>query len=261
MSGAAATRACPPHNRVATGVGETVVTHPTAATETRPSLSVSCRLVLLKPRRRHRLEASHARKPSLPPFFLARRMRPWRTLPSAPMLLQNSVMTWRRGHRHVGVSVTDKRVLQAGVCWPRSARSGREPPSSTGACAGRVQGRASLGGRERGAPPGSGSQAVLCVRLAASARRECPAAGCGARSVPWGFRNHYSGVDSRSAPRLAAQTRWQAHASGRPRPTTCSPSEKPARVCLRPSAGRASRGRAFSHSPASAARWPSPGTG
>ena len=29
----------------------------------------------------------------MPPFFFARRMRPWRTFPSAPMLLQNSVIT------------------------------------------------------------------------------------------------------------------------------------------------------------------------
>ena len=37
--------------------------------------------------------APHARKPSLPPFFFASRIKPWRTLPSAPMFLQNSVIT------------------------------------------------------------------------------------------------------------------------------------------------------------------------
>ena len=35
----------------------------------------------------------YARKPSLPPFCLAVRMRFWRTLPSAPISLQKSVMT------------------------------------------------------------------------------------------------------------------------------------------------------------------------
>ena len=42
---------------------------------------------------RPRARFAHARKPSLPPLFLAVRMRFWRTLPSAPISLQKSVIT------------------------------------------------------------------------------------------------------------------------------------------------------------------------
>ena len=36
----------------------------------------------------------YAKNPSLPPLFFAVRIKPWRILPSAPISLQKSVMTW-----------------------------------------------------------------------------------------------------------------------------------------------------------------------
>ena len=39
------------------------------------------------------VDPCQARNPSFSPFFLARRMSPCRCLESAPMVLQNSVMT------------------------------------------------------------------------------------------------------------------------------------------------------------------------
>lgn len=52
----------------------------------------------------------------MPPFFFASRIRPWRTLPSAPMFLQNSVMTCARN----GEPGSRQRLL----CAPAAARVG-----------------------------------------------------------------------------------------------------------------------------------------
>ena len=49
---------------------------------------------------------AHARKPSLPPLVLAVRMRFWRTLPSAPISLQKSVITCARSWGDRGAIVS-----------------------------------------------------------------------------------------------------------------------------------------------------------
>ena len=45
----------------------------------------------------------HARNPSLSPFFLARRINPCLCLASAPIDLQNSVITWKTFERNRGI--------------------------------------------------------------------------------------------------------------------------------------------------------------
>ena len=68
--------------------------------------------------RRQRIEFPtgqiYARKPSLPPFCLAVRMRFWRTLPSAPISLQKSVMTCDTWWRWVSVVRYDRSAVRGG---------------------------------------------------------------------------------------------------------------------------------------------------